>query len=375
MEKIIGTKMSTFGNIGEFRAEEVSFTSYKERVEAYFIANDIDNIEKQKSIFITAIGAKTYKLLRDLLIPIKSLKSTMKVIFETLEKYFEPKPCEIVKRFRFNTCERKETQTTGDYVAELRKLSEFCNYSNKLDEHIRDRLVCGIKDNRIQRRLLSEGDLNLQKALEICWAMEQAERNMVILERVPEPLPIHFMKNKEVKQKYNQNSNNQTKCMICGRTGHENSEFRFKNAKCFNCGKIGNLKNICRRSENKQTHAVSREDVESEEEQIYSMFNIRIESDGVITSTIRLNNVACKLQVDTGAAVSIISEKTWTKLGKGNKRPELKTSNIKLRTFTGELVPVLGKIEVDIDNNKRVRLYVVKRSVQNIAGRDLINKL
>ena len=185
------------------------------------------------------------------------------------------------------------------------------------------------------------------------------------------------MKNKEVKQKYNQNSNNQTKCMICGRTGHDNSECRFKNAKCFNCGKIGHLKNMCRRRENKQTHAVSREDsTSSEEEQIYSMFNIRTESDGVITSTIRLNNVACKLQVYTGPAVSIISEKTWTKLGKGNKRPKLKTSNIKFRTFTGELVPVvLGKIEVDIDNNKRVRLYVVKGSVPNIAGRDLINKL
>ena len=47
--------------------------------------------------------------------PIKPLKSTMKVIFETLEKHFEPKPCEIVERFRFNTCERKETETTGDY--------------------------------------------------------------------------------------------------------------------------------------------------------------------------------------------------------------------------------------------------------------------
>ena len=89
--------MSTFRNIGEFRAEEDSFISYKEIVEAYFIANDIDDIEKQKSIFITAIRAKTYKHLRDLLMPIKPLKSTMKVIFETLEKHFEPKPCERVK--------------------------------------------------------------------------------------------------------------------------------------------------------------------------------------------------------------------------------------------------------------------------------------
>ena len=40
-----------------------------------------------------------------------------------------------------------------------------------LDELLRDRIVCGIADYRIQCRLLSESDLTLQKALEISLAI------------------------------------------------------------------------------------------------------------------------------------------------------------------------------------------------------------
>ena len=40
---------------------------------------------------------------------------------------------------------------------------------------LRDRLVCGINDDRIQRRLLSESSLQFQKAWEIARAMEQCQ--------------------------------------------------------------------------------------------------------------------------------------------------------------------------------------------------------
>ena len=52
------------------------------------------------------------------------------------------------------------------YMALLRRRSEDCNYGDKLEEQLRDRLVCGVKDNRIQRRLLSEEKLTLKRAVE-----------------------------------------------------------------------------------------------------------------------------------------------------------------------------------------------------------------
>ena len=41
------------------------------------------------------------------------------------------------------------------YVAEVRSLAEFCNFGQTLLEAmLRDRIVCGINDDAIQRRLL-----------------------------------------------------------------------------------------------------------------------------------------------------------------------------------------------------------------------------
>ena len=48
------------------------------------------------------------------------------------------------------------------YIAALKSLVEFCDYDMKLDEMVRDRIVCGINNARIQSRLLQERDLNYQ---------------------------------------------------------------------------------------------------------------------------------------------------------------------------------------------------------------------
>ncbi len=65
-----------------------------------------------------------------------------------------------------------------DYVAILRKLAHDCNYGEKLTEMLRDRLVCGINDDRIQHRLLDETDLTFEKALKIAQAMETAYKDV-----------------------------------------------------------------------------------------------------------------------------------------------------------------------------------------------------
>ena len=42
---------------------------------------------------------------------------------------------------------------------------------------LRDRLVCGVNDERIQRRLLAESQLEFKKAMELATAMETADKN------------------------------------------------------------------------------------------------------------------------------------------------------------------------------------------------------
>ena len=53
------------------------------------------------------------------------------------------------------------------HVAYLSHISEDCEFGVTLEEMLRDRLVCGVQDERIQYRLLSEKGLNFKKVMEI----------------------------------------------------------------------------------------------------------------------------------------------------------------------------------------------------------------
>ena len=55
----------------------------------YFIANDIAE-KKQKWTFLTAVGKKTYAVLKDLLSPDKPSDKSLADLVSVLEKHYEP---------------------------------------------------------------------------------------------------------------------------------------------------------------------------------------------------------------------------------------------------------------------------------------------
>jgi hypothetical protein len=132
--------------------------SYTERLQQYFIANDIESAAKKRAVLISKVGGQTYQLIKNLLAPEKPMDKSLEEI-EVVRKHHHPQPSVIV----------------STYVAELRKLSEHCNF-NDLNERLRDQLVWGIKDQRVQRRLLGEQDLTFAKALELAQAAETVEK-------------------------------------------------------------------------------------------------------------------------------------------------------------------------------------------------------
>ena len=57
-------------------------------------------------------------------------------------------------------------------------LSEHYDFQNTLEEMLRDRLVCGINDEQIQRiRSLAESSLDFKKAMKLATSMETAAKN------------------------------------------------------------------------------------------------------------------------------------------------------------------------------------------------------
>ena len=45
--------MATYGNVGEFKESEESWTQYAERLKQYFAANEIKDAKKQRAILLS----------------------------------------------------------------------------------------------------------------------------------------------------------------------------------------------------------------------------------------------------------------------------------------------------------------------------------
>ncbi|CDW58922.1 hypothetical protein TTRE_0000724801 [Trichuris trichiura] len=95
-----------------------------------------------------------------------------------MRQYFNPAPSEIVERFHFYKRDQRTNESIADFVAELRRLSEHCNLGSGIDTALRDRLVCSIADEALERWLLVEQvgtfDVALKEALATETARPQA---------------------------------------------------------------------------------------------------------------------------------------------------------------------------------------------------------
>ncbi len=121
--------------------------------------------------------------MRNLLSPDKSVAKSFEELVSLLKNHFNPKTSEIIQGWKFNSRNRRHDESLVEYVAELRKLAQDCNFGDTLTVMLRDRLVCGVNDDSIQRRLLSEDGLTFETALKKAQAIETANKNMAGLHR------------------------------------------------------------------------------------------------------------------------------------------------------------------------------------------------
>jgi len=198
--------------------------------------NKIEDAGQQRAILLSVCGPATYQLIHNL---VSSKKPTeLKITDLMAQKHLDPKPSVIIQRFRFNGRNHRVGESVAAHVAELRQLAEHCEYGTTLIDVMCDRLVCGVEDSRIQRRLLAEPELTFDKVFEIGTANEFAERIMKDLQSGSQ-LPVNPVVNK-LNTRGTQNT-----CCRCG-DKHKAADFCFKTAECQKCRKKGHIARVCK---------------------------------------------------------------------------------------------------------------------------------
>ena len=93
-----------------------------------------------------------------------------------------------------------------------------------------------------------------------------------------------------------------------------------------------------------------------EEEDYYEIYNLGNPRAEPYVVDVLVSEEILKMEVDTGAAMSVMNEDTYTFLKEKHPDLELKESKVRLNTYTGEQVTVLGQLEtvVKYENQKGV---------------------
>ena len=97
-----------------------------------------------------------------------------------------------------------------------------------------------------------------------------------------------------------------------------------------------------------------------------------------ILVTIELNKSKLQMEIDTGASRSIVGENTFKQLWAEELRPTITPAKVKLRTYTGELIPVLGVATVMVSHHnqsKVLELLVAAGTGPSLIGRDWLHEL
>ena len=92
-----------------------------------------------------------------------------------------------MQRYKFNSRNQKPDELISTYVAELRMLTEFCDFGESINDMLRDKFASGLHNTRTQHRLLAEKALTFAKAQEIAQAMELADKDVQSLQSNPHP--------------------------------------------------------------------------------------------------------------------------------------------------------------------------------------------
>ena len=85
-------------------------------------------------------------------------------MLEKLNGFFHVRKNIIFERAKFNLRCQLVGEIANQFIASLYNLADNCNYGNLKDEMIRDRLVVGIRDMALSKKLQMDADLMLEKA-------------------------------------------------------------------------------------------------------------------------------------------------------------------------------------------------------------------
>ena len=408
--------MAEYTGIRAPKFDGKNYKIFKELLTHYLDATKVTDEKQKLAVLFTRMGTDGYSVYRT--IKKDETDTALAAALTRLEKHYVPQKNVTYERHKFRQRKQGSEESIDDFITALRTLARECKFGQLEDEAIRDQLVEGTNEMRVQERLLAEKDLKLDKAILIARSVELAKEQVKGLKKneLTSATPLnesgvfqvgkstrpnrnfsqgkfpfrneHFKGKREFKKETMFNS----KCTRCGLDSHTSEKCGARNARCRKCGHYALVCKTTRvgllvEPDNLQETIKPETKNLADNEQLcdvvgsnpYGIFMNQEESelqyDSYVMKQVILNGKSIKFVVDTGSPFTVIPFSFYQKYF--NDIP-LRQSKRKLYSYDGYELKIKGFIEIntEIDTDKRnVPVLVIDTGGPPLLGLDLVKNV
>ena len=340
-----------FSHPEAFTFNKPEWPAWRARFARFRLATELSKKsgEVQISVLIYAMGPEAKHVFQSFKFGDGEVGDNYDTVIAKFNKRFIPKRSVIHERGRFN----KAVQRASDVVENLSHISmtfaEHCDFSDKKDEYIRDRIVLGMADRELSERLQLRSDVTLEDAIHAARQSElvRIQMSAQVLQGTSQKLQeiransskasaqgARHMSGKQWKrgskqsrgqQSQKQQSNNGN-CGRCGHT-HPDQPCPVRRAECYRCHKHGHCAQMCLGGQQKQDQPRVYEVTEREVPTLFlECLSYNDTYEPAWRKKILTQAGAIDFKLDSGADVTVISEATLNRLSPKPKFGQLKLS-------------------------------------------------
>ncbi|XP_060547527.1 uncharacterized protein K02A2.6-like [Pantherophis guttatus] len=402
--------MSAYVPPKPFDPTREKWVSYLTRFECSLEASDMQGLSanRKRALFLSHCGPDVFEMAESLCEPTPVQTVSWDTLMATLRAHYAPVPSKFVQRYQLRQRVQREGEPVSAYMASLRKAATHCDYRD-LDDALLEQLICGVRDIRLQRRLLAKPDLTLAGALDEARAHEASTKAAETLQRPltskdnPKSAPVHredagssseSESDEDVFRMEHQRKDTgspRRSCPSCG--GHyDRLSCKYREAICRRCEKKGHLARVCRailprkhqprerRSQPESTHqkqptreggAKKRREFEPRDGRSIHIDQASAEIEDKVSTVVEINGKPCSMEIDTGSALSIMSWVTLKILLPSFRKDQLSKKRLRILDYQGNRVPLegVGTFRVTYGDYERdLPLTIVTKQLPSLLG-------
>lgn len=371
--------------------EKESFKNFIKRLRVYLMLNNVTDPKTRIYMLLSTLPPDLHERIYDLCSPDDPLNKTFEELSDILDNFIDPKPSIWASQHTFISRLQQADESVAVYASELKRLSKNCEFQcphckkPTLDPFLSLQFIRGLKDGEIRTKVLQENDTTpFSKLVHTATSMEIGKNeNSTMSTSIRKSLTDNINKISKAHKEplrsppvYNSRKlplsirDLKGKCYRCGRDDHKANECGAIKSICRKCQKEGHLAKVClQRRERNETNLLnnSTSSLSTDSAGEINLIKGEISDKYIIPILIEGKNV--DMEFDTGATLSTISLKDYEKL---NINKKILNTNMKLRTYTGEIFKPIGVTYVKCNYNHQTfygQLYIIDKEVEPILGR------